>query len=206
MAPDDEREREELLACARSGDDTALGRLLERYRAYLTLLARLQIGRRLQGKADPADMVQETFLEAARHFAQFRGETEPELTCWLRQILATCLAHLVRRFYGTQARDVRLERTLEDEMDHSSRAIDRGLIAEQSSPSQTAARREQAVLLADALEVLTPDYREVIILRHLEGLTVPEVATRMNRSLDSVEKLWVRALPRLRRALGAAHE
>ena len=202
MAPDDERDREVLLARARTGDESALGRLLELYRAYLSLLARVQIGRRLPGKADPADMVQETFLEAARHFGQFRGDSEAELTCWLRQILAACLAHLVRRFYGTQARDVRLERTLEDELNLSSRAIDRGLVAEQSSPSQSASRREQAVLLADALDRLSPDYREVIILRHLEGLTFPEVATRMGRSLDSVEKLWVRALPRLRRALG----
>jgi RNA polymerase sigma-70 factor, ECF subfamily len=199
----DDRYCEALLARARGGDDGALGLLLERYRAYLTLMARLQIGRRLQGKADPADMVQEAFLEAARHFPQFRGATEPELAAWLRQILATCMAHLVRRYYGTQARDVRLERLLEDELDQSSRALDRGLMAEQSTPSQHVSRREQAVLLADALARLPTDYREVIILRHLEGLTFPEVAVRMERTLDSVEKLWVRALPRLRRALGA---
>jgi RNA polymerase sigma-70 factor (ECF subfamily) len=194
---------EELLALARAGDDDALGRLLERYRTYLTLLARLQVGRRLQGKADPGDLVQETFLEAARHFAQFRGEAEPEFTGWLRQILVGRLSHLVRHYYGTQARDVRLERVLGEEMDQSSRAIDGGLIAGHSTPSQLASRREQAVLLADALERLPSDYREVIILRHLEGLTFPEVAARMGRSLDSVEKLWVRALPKLRRALGA---
>jgi RNA polymerase sigma-70 factor (ECF subfamily) len=198
----EERDCEALLAHARAGDDGALGRLLERYEAYLTLLARVQVGRRLQGKADPADMVQETFLEAARHFKQFRGETEPELAAWLRQILAGCLAHLVRRYCGTQARDIRLERDLGDEIDQSSQAIDRGLVAQQSSPSQRASRREQAVLLADALDLLPADYREVIILRYLEGLTFPEVADRMRRSLDSVEKLWVRALPRLRRALG----
>jgi RNA polymerase sigma-70 factor (ECF subfamily) len=195
---------EGLIAQVRGGDEGALGRLFERYSPYLSLLARLQIGRRLQGKADPADMVQETFLEAARHFDRFRGNTEPELTGWLRQILAGCLAHLVRRYYGTQARDVRLERMLEDDLAQSSRVIDCGLVASQSTPSQQASRREQAVLLADALDRLPPDYREVIILRHLEGLTFPEVAERMGRSVDSVEKLWVRALPRLRRTLGEA--
>jgi RNA polymerase sigma-70 factor, ECF subfamily len=203
MATDEGPGGEELLAHARKGDGPALGRLLERYRAYLTLLARVQVGRRLQGKADPADMVQETFLEAARHFPRFRGDTEPELAAWLRQILAGCLAHLVRRYCGTQARDVRLERLLAGELDQSSQAIDGGLIAGHSSPSQRASRREQAVLLADALALLPADYREVLILRHLEGLTFPEVAARMGRSLDSVEKLWVRALPRLRQALGA---
>src|SRR5947208_1090691 len=115
---------EELLAQARGGDAAALGQLLERYRAYLALLARLQIGRHLQGKVDCADVVQEAFLEAARHFAQFRGLTEPELAAWLRQVLAGCLSHLVRRYCGTQARDVRLERALENDLEQSSRAID----------------------------------------------------------------------------------
>src|SRR5262245_27066986 len=202
MASGDGRDCEELLARARGGDDDALGQLLERYRAYLALLARLRVGHRLQGKADPADVVQEAFLEGARHFGGFRGETEPEFAAWLRHILAACLARLVRRYCGTQARDVRLERMLEDELGQSSRCIDGGLIAEQSTPSQRATRREEAVLLADALDRLPPDYREVIILRHFEGLTFPEVAARLGRSLDSVEKLWVRALPRLRRALG----
>src|SRR4051794_12503827 len=104
---------QDLLARARAGEDGALGRLLERYRAYLTVLARVQIGRRLQGKADAADVVQEAFLEAARAFAQFRGRTDREFTAWLRQILANSLAHLVRRYCGTLARDVSLERALE---------------------------------------------------------------------------------------------
>jgi RNA polymerase sigma-70 factor (ECF subfamily) len=57
-------------------------------------------------------------------------------------------------------------------------------------------------LLADALQQLPPDYREAIILRHLEGLTFPGVARRMNRSQDSVEKLWLRGLARLRQVFG----
>jgi RNA polymerase sigma-70 factor (ECF subfamily) len=193
---------EELLAQARAGQDAALGRLLERYRGYLALLARVQVGRRLQGKADPADLVQDAFLEATRNFSLFRGGSEPEFTAWLRQILAGCLSHLVRRYYGTQARDVRLERELEEDLGRSSQTAGAVLVAEQSSPSQRACRREQAVLLADALACLPEDHREVLILRHLEGLTFPEVAAHMGRSLDSVEKLWARALPRLRRALG----
>src|SRR4051812_32161235 len=112
-----------LLALARAGDAAALGRLLERYRAYLTVLARVQIGRRLQGKADCADVVQETFLEAARHFAVFRGVSEGELTAWLRQILAGRLSLLIRRYLGTQARDVRLERELQHDVDRSSHAF-----------------------------------------------------------------------------------
>jgi RNA polymerase sigma-70 factor (ECF subfamily) len=190
-----------LLRRARAGDGRALGELLEHYQSYLTLLARLQIGRRLQGKMDPADLVQETFLEAHRHLDRFRGETEESFLAWLRRILATNLAHLVRRYQGTHSRDIRLERQLADELDRSSRALDGGLMADQSSPSHQASRREQAVRLANALDALPEHYREVMILHHLEELSLPQVAVRMGRTVDSVEKLWTRGLVRLRAAL-----
>jgi RNA polymerase sigma-70 factor (ECF subfamily) len=192
----------DLLRRARAGDDAALGSLLDRYRAYLSLLARLQIDRRLWGKADPADLVQETFLEAHRSFPRFRGETEAELAAWLRQVLAGNLVDLMRRFLRAKRRDVRLERELARDLEESSRALGPALIAPHSSPSQQAARREQDVLLAEALGRLPEDYREVLILHHLEGLGHPDVARRMGRTVDSVKNLWARALAKLRRALG----
>jgi RNA polymerase sigma-70 factor (ECF subfamily) len=195
-------DREELLCLAQAGSSHALGQLLEMYRSYLSLLARLQIGRRLQGKVDPADLVQETFLREHRDFARFRGTTEAEWAGWLRQILAARLGDLVRHYCGTRRRDVRLERELEGELDASSRVLDRGLAAKLSSPSNQASRREQAVLLAEALEKLPEDYREVLILHHLEECTFPEVARRMGRTVEGVKKLWARALGRLRRSLG----
>ncbi len=195
-------EPERLMRLARGGDGSALGQLLELYRNYLHLLARLQIGRRLQGKVDAEDLVQETFLQAHCDFADFQGTSEGELVSWLRQILAGTFANLLRRFLGTQRRNVRLERDLAAELDESSRVLDGGLLAKQSSPSQRAARREQAVLLADALGRLPRDCREVIILRHLEGLTFSEVAQRMGRGIDAVKKLWPKALAQLRYLLG----
>lgn len=192
---------ERLIPLARAGDGSALGQLLELYRNYLTLLARVQLGRRLQGKVDPADLVQETFLEAHRHLGRFRGECTAEFVGWLRQILAGQLSHVLRRYLGTRCRDMDLERRLEVELDRTSQSLDRGLVAAESSPSQRAARSERAVLLSDALAELPPAYREVIVLRHLEELTFSEVSRRMDRSLDSVEKLWMRALSRLRRSL-----
>jgi RNA polymerase sigma-70 factor (ECF subfamily) len=193
---------EQLLRLARGGDGPALGQLLELYRNYLALSARLQIGRRLQSKVDPADLVQETFLKAHRHFDQFRGGTEGELVAWLRQILALSVANVVRHYCGTQSRDVGLEHGLADALERSSQAWGLGLLAKQSSPSQRATRREEAVRLADALGRLPPDYAEVIVLRNLEGLPFADVARRMGRSLDGVEKVWIRALDRLRRLLG----
>jgi RNA polymerase sigma-70 factor (ECF subfamily) len=204
MSVASESDPENLLCLAREGDVGALGRLLERYRGYLGLLARLQIGRRLQRKVDAADLVQETFLKAARDFGSFRGNTTEELANWLREILACSTANLVRHYLGARRRDQRLERELAAELDQSSRALDGGLLARGSSPSQRAVRREQALQLADALNQLPDDYREVLILRHLEELSFPDVAGRMGRSLDSVKNLWTRALVRLRRTLRGA--
>ncbi len=193
---------EQLIRLARAQDGQALGELLETYRPYLVLLARLRSSRRLQGKFDPADVVQETFLAAHRNFQQFRGSTEPELAAWLRQILASRLAKSLRHYWGTQGRDVRRECELADELSRSSQALAQGLAAPHSSPSQQAARREQAVLLAAALARLPERYRDILILRHLEGLTFPEIARRLDRTLDSVEKAWARALGKLRGSLG----
>jgi RNA polymerase sigma-70 factor (ECF subfamily) len=195
-------EPEELIREAKLAGEPAFGRLLSRYAHYLTLLARVEVGRRLQGKLDPADLVQETFLEAHRHFAAFRGSTEPEFAGWLRQILAGVLANTLRRYFGTKARDPRLEQDLRAGVDQSSCLLAGQLASPGTSPSEAAARREQAVLFADALAQLSDDYREVIVLRHLEGLTFPAVAGRMGRTVDSVEKLWVRAVARLKQAVG----
>jgi RNA polymerase sigma-70 factor (ECF subfamily) len=190
-----------LLNQAKGGDRAALGRLLEQHRAYLEILARVQIGRRLQGKVDAADVVQEAFLGAHRDLAQFRGTTAAEFSAWLRQILASLLANLVRHYFGTQRRDARLERQLVREIDQSSQALDGGLVARQSSPSAHAIRTERAVFLAEALARLPADLRDVLVLRHLEGLTFPEVAKRMGRTVDSVKKRWPRALAQLRQSL-----
>ncbi|MCS7045687.1 MAG: sigma-70 family RNA polymerase sigma factor, partial [Gemmataceae bacterium] len=169
----------QLIRAARAGDSTALGALLELYRAYLRLLARVEVGRRLQGKLDASDLVQDTFAEAYRNFRLFRGDQEPQFVQWLRQILAARAANLVRHYLGTRARDVRLEQDLNASLDHSARLLGAELAGSLTSPSHAASRREQAVVLAEALERLPPDYRDVIVLRNLEELTFPEVARRL---------------------------
>jgi RNA polymerase sigma-70 factor (ECF subfamily) len=190
-----------LLHAARAGDQDAFGTLLGLYGRYLALLARLRIGRSLQGKVDPADLVQDTFLDAHRNFRGFLGTSEGEFLAWLRQILASRIANLMRRYVGAQARDVRMEQQMAADLDASSRGLSEMLAAPISTPSVQASRREQAVLLADALQQLPEHYREVIILRQMEGLPFAEVARTMARSEDSVQKLWLPGLMLLRQLL-----
>jgi RNA polymerase sigma-70 factor, ECF subfamily len=187
-----------LLERALQGEEGVRGPLLENFRNYLELLARIEIGRRLQTKVDAADVVQETFLEAHRNFHLFRGKSEGEFINWLRGIMAMRIATLVRHYVGTQGRNINRERDLEVNLDESSRAFDRGLVSLQSTPSQNMQRSELQLQFANALAQLPGDYRDVIVLRHFEELPVTEVAARLNKTEDSVQKLWVRGLAKLR--------
>jgi RNA polymerase sigma-70 factor (ECF subfamily) len=186
----------ELLEQARAGDETALGQLLELYRNYLRLVARALIGQSLRVRLDASDLVQETFLKAHRDFAGFLGSTEPELTAWLRQILVRTLANQAKH-HRRQGRDYRKHESLEAMLDRSSAAIHRALETPSNSPSAHAVQREQAVRLADALEKLPADYREVFILRSLEHIPFDQIAARMNRSPGAARVLWKRAMDRL---------
>src|SRR5262249_32457719 len=124
-----------------------------------------------------------------------------EFLAWLRGILAHVLADQIRRYSGTEKRDVKLERVLAFEFERSSEGFVRFLAAPTSSPSQRAVRHERAVWLIEALERLPPGSREVLALRHFEDLSFPEIARRMGRTVDGVKNLWIRALARLRREL-----
>ena len=188
----------DLIRRARKREAGAIDRLLETYRQYLRLLARTSIDASLQGKADPSDLVQETFLKAHQHFDQFRGQGEAELTTWLRQILARNLADLVRRYHLAESRRSGRERSLEQLLATSSAALDNLLARVGDSPSQSAEDRELSVVLANALAELSDEQREVIVLRSLQERDWPEVARRMGRTAGAVRKLWVRALKRLR--------
>jgi RNA polymerase sigma-70 factor (ECF subfamily) len=177
---------------------------LSAYESYLKLMARLQVNQQLRGRVSPSDVVQDVFLRAQQRFGEFRGTTEGELLAWLRRILASRLVSLVRHHLADR-RDARLEEQLHSAVEHSSAALMRNFTAGSDSPSRNAIRREQSVLLAEALDELPADYREVIVLRHLEGKTFAEIATLMSRSVPSIKSIWTRAVSKLRVRLSEDH-
>lgn len=188
----------QLLTAQRGGDEAARAAVLEPLQPWLRLLARLQIDASFQGKFDPSDIAQQTLLEAYRDLPKFQGQSEAELLAWLRQILAHVLAHEIRRYHGTQRRDLSREVSLERSLAQSSLRLGAILADGGPSPSQQAVAREQEVLLAAVLARLPDDYREVIVLRNLQELPHEEIARRMNRSVGAVRMLWLRALAQLR--------
>lgn len=185
-----------LLAQARAGDAAALGQLFELYRNYLRLIARPMIDGALKLKLDASDLVQETFLKAHRQFADFAGRDEPELMAWLRRILVRTLTDQAR-YHRSRGRNVRRQVSLEALLEQAGGAAQQALADSLPSPSSMAVRRERAVLLADALEKLPPDYREVFVLRNIEHVPFNEIATRLDRSPGAARVLWTRAMQRL---------
>ncbi|MCA9132472.1 MAG: sigma-70 family RNA polymerase sigma factor [Planctomycetales bacterium] len=186
-----------LLADARGGNTAALGELLQWYLNYLTILASSQLDRRIQQRVSPSDVVQEAMLAAHRDFGGFRGVSQGELLCWLRQILINTLHRTFARHVKAGKRDVRREVSIHQisrQLEESVASLSALLPAKGDSPSAAMQSREDAVELANQLSSLRPQYRDVILYRVLQGLSFEEVAVRMGRSPGAVRMLWLRAL------------
>jgi RNA polymerase sigma-70 factor (ECF subfamily) len=178
------------------------GTLLEGFRDYLCLLARLQLAPQLCGKIDLSGVVQETLLEAHRAMDRLRRMSAEQQAAWLRRALACNLADEVRKL-GTAMRDVARERSLEQAVEESSARLEAWLAADQSSPCAQAVRNEQLLRLAHALTQLPEDQRLAVELHHLRGRPVAQVARELGRSEGAAGALLVRGLKKLRELLKA---
>jgi RNA polymerase sigma-70 factor (ECF subfamily) len=175
--------------------------LLERYREFVKLVVRCHSPGQLRARMDSSDLVQETLLQAAQHMGQFQGHAEEEWRAWLGRIAEREGIHQARRHLDAAKRARAREQPLPNPAASGASGLsrlDQWLAGSQTSPSLAAVRQERAVLLSEALARLPEDSREVLVLRHLEGLGFAEVGERMGRSAGAVRVLWVRALKRLR--------
>jgi RNA polymerase sigma-70 factor (ECF subfamily) len=204
MSASAQSETDRLFAAARQGSGSCLGKLLTLYTNYLKLLVTAQLDNRLRVRVSPSDIVQDAFFEAHRDFHQFRGQSTAEFVAWLRKIVVNNILRVVEQHVLAEKRDVRREVSLEEmgrRLERSTMRLETLLVHEGESPSGCATRHEHKLLLADALAELPDDYRDIIVLRHIEGLPFEEVAERMGRSSGAVRMLWLRALNKLRESL-----
>ena len=168
--------------------------------------SRSQLTPELLPRATPSDVVQDTFLEAYRDFVQFRGNSPAEFLAWLRRILVRNIVRLVEHHISAQKRDVRKEISLESiarAFDQSTCRLDHVLGVAVKTEADRIESSERVAIVADHLAKLPSQYRDVLVLRHLEELSFEQVAKRMNRTAAATRMLWVRAIDRLRESLYA---
>lgn len=168
---------------------------LEHFRSALLMVARTLLARQRLADIEASDLVQESMLDAHRDRDNFTGTSEAEQFAWLRQILQHNFLDAYRRA-KTGKRDVS-RKALEADLSGSFAGLDALLAASQTSPSEGADRNEQLTRLAEAMEQLPDQQREVIILKHLIGLTLKEVSERLAMTLPTVAGHLYRGRQRL---------
>ncbi len=172
-------------------------RNLEDYRAYLRLLAEMQMDPRLQGKIDLSGVVQQTLWEANQAPLKEEADVQHHVEAWLRRILANNLIDEIRKLQ-TEKRDLRREKSLEAVLDQSSVQLQKWLVADQSSPSHNIHQQEQAMMLATAMNKLPDAQRQALIMRYFHEKPLAEIAQQLGRSHTAVAGLLKRGLQQLR--------
>jgi RNA polymerase sigma-70 factor, ECF subfamily len=189
----------EVLRRAEGGDAEALEDLFRRHRPRLRRMVQLRLSPILRGRADPSDVIQESFLEAWRRLPDYLSNPTMPFFLWLRFLVRQQLFALHRRHVGVKARDPRREVALYDGMlpEASSEALASQLLGQLPSPSEALARAELQTRMQEGLDGLDPDEREILALRHFEQLTTAEAARELGISEAAAGKRYLRALRRL---------
>ena len=189
----------------RAGDLAAAGELFAACRDRLKRMVRLRLDRRLQGRLDASDVLQEAFLDVRKKAADFAAKPEMPAYLWLRLITAERLLILHRQHLGAQMRDAAQEVSLARGglPAASTHSLANLLLGRLTSPTQAAIRAERQHRLQEALNLMDALDREVLALRHFEELTNGEVATVLGLTKSAASNRYIRALKRLKEILSA---
>ena len=186
-----------------SGGDDALAAVFDEFRDQLDRIVDLRINPRLASRVDPADVLQESFLEARKKLPRYLKNTTVPVFVWLRGVVLDTLIHVHRRHLAQMrhaGRDVSID-TRPAVANVSSMSTAGWLVDDLTSPSQVAIRGETAKSLEDALNGMDEIDREVLILRHFEQLSNDEVASILGVKKAATSRRYMRALKRFRETL-----
>lgn len=191
----------ELLAAARRGTPSAIGRIFEAARGHLLRMADRELPADVRTKIAPSDVVQETACDLHRDFAQFTGTSAEELFGWLRGILRNNVIDAVRQYREALKRAATREVSLTIV---ATRRGAEGIVGSSQTPIGSAIDHEEASALNDVVARLPIEYRRVLELRYWSGLSFVDMAPLLGRSPDAARKLWYRALERLQQDMLSA--
>jgi RNA polymerase sigma-70 factor (ECF subfamily) len=202
----DTHETEILLGRALGGDCGALAELFERHRGRLEQMVRVRLDRRLQGRLDPADVLQDAYLDVARRFKEYAADPALPFFLWLRLLAGQRLVDVHRQHLGAKMRDAGREVSLfqANVPPASSESLAELLMGRLTSPSKAAVRAEAQARVQEALSAMDPVDREVLVLRHFEMLSNEETAQALGLKPSAASNRHIRALKRLKEILAEA--
>jgi RNA polymerase sigma-70 factor (ECF subfamily) len=194
---------DDLLQRAKAGDAAALGALFAHFRDRLRKMIRLRLDRRLYGRLDPSDVLQEAYFDVARRFPEYAAAPTVSFYLWLRALTGQRLIDLHRQHLGAQMRDAGREVSLyRGALPQASIvSLAQQLLGRLTSPSRAAIRAETQIRVQEALNSMDPLDREVLTLRHFEMLSTDETAQVLGISKKAASKRFLRALERLQEIL-----
>lgn len=201
--PQSSLSNDELMTRLRNGDQAALAELFSRHRSRLWRMVNFRLDRRLAGRVDADDILQETYLNAAQRVNRYLEDEAVSLFLWLRSLALQTLIDAHRRHLKSQKRDAGREVSIDRKRypQATSISIASHLLGHLTSPSQAAMRAELGKQLETALEQLEPIDHEVLALRHFEELTNSEVAEELGIEQKAASIRYVRALKRLKKVI-----
>ena len=192
-----DQKTQHLVALAKEGDESALDRLCTVYGPRVLWLVRLRMGRELRSKLESVDLVQDVFISALKDLGHFTYRNEGDFVRWLARITENRLRDNLDKLHADK-RDIRKEvrlnthrPTIEDSFAAALEPIDA------TTPSVIVSKREDFDKLAKAIDALKPEYREVIVLTKVEGLSYREIGDKLGRSADAARMLFSRAMAAL---------
>jgi RNA polymerase sigma-70 factor (ECF subfamily) len=202
---DNHSNADDLIRRASSGDQEALAQVFALHRDRLRQMVRLRLDRRLQGRLDPSDVLQEAYLDFSRRLPDYAQNPAMPFYLWLRFLTGQRLIDLHRQHLGTKMRDVGQEVSLYRGAlpQASSASLAAQLLGRLTSASRAAIRAETQIRVQEALNRMDPIDREVLALRHFEMLTNEETATVLGIRKSAASNRYVRALQRLKEILSA---
>jgi RNA polymerase sigma-70 factor (ECF subfamily) len=203
--PDDSTDLDDLMRRLAAGDREALALAFARYRGRLRRMVQLRLDRRLQGRVDASDVLQEAYLDVSARAAAYAADPTMPFFLWLRFLTGQRLLMVHRQHFGTKMRDVGQEVSLyRGAMPQASSAsLAAHLLGGLTSPSRAAMRAEMQLKLQEALNGMDSIDREVLTLRHFEELTNGEVAAVLGIQKAAASNRYMRALKRLKDVLAS---
>ncbi len=188
----------------RAGDADAAGELFAAYRDRLKKMVRLRLDRRLRGRLDDSDVLQEAFLDIQKKADEFAARAMPAYL-WMRLITAERLLVVHRHHLGAAMRDAGQEVSIHrgGTPAATTHSLANLLLGRLTSPTQAAIRAERQLRLQEALNGMDPIDREILALRHFEELSNAESAAVLGLTKQAASNRYIRALKRLKEILSA---